>query len=183
MARVIAILGLLLIIGVGLIGLGRADSESKSLEIKYRYLIVSIEAPAAWEKAHAFSIQWQGKTVPLPVAFRIPGPAENYSLGAGPEQLKYLKIGKDKLPVTAKPDTQFRVGNELGFAIIPEKSSRPEVVAFSLATWVAVSPPEQPGAVGPDLEKDEMKRAGNKLEKRLKELIAAGRVIDLQPDR
>jgi hypothetical protein len=183
MARIASLLGLLLFVGLGAWYYSRSEEKQAGLEVKYRYLVVSIEAPDEWVKRHRFTIQWERKTVELPVAFRIAGPADKFKLGAGPEIMHYLAIGDEEVPVTGTPDTKFRVGNELGFAMIPEKSSRQGAVAFSLVTWVAISPVDQPGQVGPDGNKAEMAEAGNTLAKRLKELIAAGRVIDLQPSR
>jgi hypothetical protein len=161
---------------------GSEDGGAPALEVKHRYLVVSIEGPADWVKQHQFSIRWQGKTVSLPVAFRIPGPGDKVKLGAGPEREKYLIIGNQEVPVTAKPETQFRVGNELGFAFHPEESHRKGVVAFSLANWVVVCPRDQPGEVSPDADNKEIKRVGNIVEERLQKLLAEKRVIDVKPE-
>jgi len=155
--------------------------QSPTLEITHRYLVVSIEAPGDWAKKHTFSIQWEGKTVTLPVAFRVAGPAEKFKLGAGPEMMKYLKIGDREIPVTGKPETEFRVGNELGFGMIRENGSTDGAVALALASWVAVSPVDCPGPSNPNAGTKELERAGNQVEQRLKELLAAGRVIDVEP--
>lgn len=169
MPRFIAILSLFTLLGLPLGARCPAD-DLAVFDIKYRYFVVSIEAPADWVKGHRVTIQWQGKTVPLPVVFRVAGPADGFNMSAGPEQMKYLKIGKEKIPVTCKPDSKFRVGNESVIAFPTEKSIRKDVLAISLVTWAAVSPVEQ----------DSPK---NVLTKRLKELLAAGQVIDVQPAR
>jgi len=75
-------------------------------------MVVSIEPAGEWADKHNFTIEWDGKVVALPVAFRVPGSAQ-YKLGAGPEVMKYLVIGDKKIPVTSRPDTEFRVGNEV----------------------------------------------------------------------
>lgn len=184
MVRVTSLLGLAVLVGLGAWYFSsRFEDKQAGLEVKYRYLVVTVEAPKDWVKQHTFSIVWEGKTVELPVAFRVPNPAgnENFDLGAGPEIMHYLVIGDQKVPVTGKPECKFRVGNAGAFAMIPEQSFRRGAVAFSLAFWVAVSPVEQPGLVKPDGK--EMLESGNLVAKRLKKLIAAGRVIDVQPSR
>jgi hypothetical protein len=188
MTRIIALVALILLLS-GAFFLSRSfdnpsrgDADAAALDIKYRYLVVSIEGPADWVKQHRFLVRWQGKTISLPVAFRVPGPAEDVELGAGPEIMKYLVIGNEEVPVTAKQETEFRVGNEMGVAFYPEKSLRAGATAFSLATWVVVCPPDQQGEVSPDADEGQIKRVGNKVERRLHELIDEGRVIDVRPD-
>jgi len=95
--------------------------------------------------------------------------------------MKYLKIGDREISVIAKPETAFRVGNELGFGMIRENGSRDGAVALALASWVAVSPVDCPGPSNPNAGTKELERAGNQVEQRLKELLAAGRVIDVEP--
>jgi hypothetical protein len=184
MTRFLALTCLLGVVAIGLFFSQHSQRDVAELELKYRYLVVSIEAAPAWVKGHKFSIQWQGKTVPLPVAFRVPGVfAEDFHLDAGPELEKHLVIGRAKIPVTGEPETQFRVGNEGGVASIPEPASRKGAVALSFANWVVISPPEQPGEVNPQFPPGEVEAAGKKLESRLRVLVAAGQVIDVQPDR
>jgi len=189
MARIAALSALLLCLSGAFFLSGRFDAprhlegEGATLEVKYRYLLVTVEGPADWVKEHRFSTNWQGKPVTLPVAFRVAGPAENVKLGAGPEILKYLKIGESTLPVIAEPETEFRVGNELGFGVHPEKSPRTGGMAFSLVHWVVVAPLDQPGEVSPYLDNAEVKRASNKVEKRLQQLLAQARVIDVEGER
>ena len=153
------------------------------LEIKYRYLVVEAVGPADWQKKHSFSIRWQGKDVELPVVFRVPGLTENFEMQSGGEIFGHLKIGKEKVPVTAKSDTKFQVRNTGAIAFISEKASRKDAIAISIAMSVAMSPPEFPGEVGPDFKEGEVKSAGKKLEKRVKELVDAGRVIDIVPGK
>lgn len=183
MVRLTAILSLLVLLGVGFWWARHGKDDPAGMEVKYRYLVVSIEAPHEWVKQHHFFIEWHGETVELPVAFRIPDPTEDYQLGAGPELFKYLVIGKTKIPVTAESDTPFRVSNEGGVAMIPETGTRPGVVAFSLVHWVTVSPPEQPGQIDPLALDKEMLVGNEKLQKKLAKLKATGRVIDLTPDQ
>jgi RNA polymerase sigma factor (sigma-70 family) len=154
-------------------------SDPTGMEIKYRYLVVTIEAPPGWEAKHSFSIEWEGKKVQLPIAFRVPGLAENFKLGAGPEIMKYLKIGDKEIPVTSTESVAYRVGNELGFAMIAEKSSKKDALAFSLAGWATVSPVDYPGPSNPNAAKEDIERVGGMLGRRLKDLIAAGKVIDV----
>jgi hypothetical protein len=176
----LALILALIVLTVLAAGCARTE-RAPSLEVKNRYLVVSIEAPGDWAKKHTFSIDWQGKTVTLPVVFRVAGPADKFKLGAGPEIMKYLQIGNKEIPVTAQPDTPFRVGNELGFGMVPENASSGNAVAFSLASWVAVSPPDYPGPSHPTAGRAELERAGNLVAQRLQELLAAGRVIDVEP--
>jgi hypothetical protein len=184
MTRFLAIIGLLTLVAICLFCSQYSRRDGAELELKYRYLVVSIEAPPAWVKGHKFSIQWQGKTVPLPVAFRVPGfVVEDFHLGAAPEEEKYLVIGRAQIPVTGEPETQFRVSNEGGVDYIPEPASRKGAVALSVASWVVICPPNQPGQVNPRFPPGEFEAASRKLESRLKALVAAGQVIDVQPDR
>jgi hypothetical protein len=69
----------------------------------------------------------------------------------------------------------------LGFGTIRENGSRDGAVALALASWVAVSPVDYPGPSNPNAGTEEIKRAENQVEQRLKELLAAGRVIDVEP--
>src|SRR4051812_41063964 len=103
-----------------------------------RWLVVG---PPEWEKKHAFSVRWQGKELPLPVVFRLAGTGENFEMGSGGEIFGHLVIGKDKAPVSAKPDTNFQVRNTGIITFVGEKGSRKNTVAFSIATSVAISPP------------------------------------------
>lgn len=181
MVRLTAVLLLLAIVGVGFMWTTRGKDESAGLEVKYRYLVVSIEAPPAWQRQHRFFVDWQGEQVELPVAFRISGIVEDFQLGAGPEMFCYLRIGSEKLPVRAEPDTTFRVSNEGGVAFLPETSPQKGSVAFSLVHWVTVSPPDYPGQINP-LAIDKESLTGNeKLAKKLAKLKATGRVIDVNP--
>jgi hypothetical protein len=157
--------------------------EARGLEVPYRYLVVEVVGPAEWQKEHAFSIRWKGTDMPLPVVFRVAGIAENFDMGSGGEIFGHLDIGDEKVPVTAKPDTKFQVRNTGVIALIGEKGSREDKVAFSIAFSVFISPPEFPGELGPEFTDGEMESLGTKLEKRVKELVDAGRVIELVPGK
>ena len=139
--------------------------------------------PAEWEKKHKFSIQWKGKDVELPVVFRVPGPAENFEMGSPGEIFGQLQIGKERLPVTAKPETKFQVRNTGAIAFMEEKSARKDTVALSIAASVAMSPPEFRGNIGPEFKEDEVKSAGKRLEKRVRQLVDSGRVIEVTPQK
>ncbi len=157
-------------------------SEGGGLEVKYRYLLVEVVGPAEWEKKHAFSVRWQGKDLPLPVVFRVAGAGENFKMGSGGENFGHLIIGKDKAPVSAKPDTKFQVRNTGIVAFISEKSSKKDTeVAISIATSVAMSSPEFPGELSPIAKEGERESAGKRLETRIRQVIAAGNVVEIQP--
>jgi hypothetical protein len=160
-----------------------AGDEKAALEVKYRYLVVEAVGPAEWQKKHTFSIRWQGKDVNLPVVFRAPGRAENFDLGSAGELSGHLQIGKNEVPVTCKPETKFQVRNTGDIGMIPEKSSNKDTVAFSIVTSVALSPPEFRTGKGPELKKEEIEAAGKTFEKRVKELIAAGRMIEVTSEK
>jgi hypothetical protein len=160
-----------------------AGDEGAGLEIKYRYLVVEALGPADWEKQYTFSIRWKDKDVPLPVVFRVAGPAEGFDMQSGGETSGHLKIGKEKVAVTAKPDIKFQVRNTGAIAALPETTSRKDRVASSLASSVFISPPDFPGELSPDVKEDEVKSSSKKLAKRVKELVDAGRVIDIGPEQ
>src|SRR5262249_42005068 len=141
-----------------------SPGESSQLEIKYRYLVVEVVGPAEWEKKHKFSIPWKGKDMELPVVFRVPRPAEKFAMGSPGEIFGQLQIGKERLPVTAKPETKFQVRNTGAIAFIEEKSAQKGTVTLSIATSVAMSPPEFRGNISPELKEDEVKSAGKRLE-------------------
>lgn len=193
MPRLLAIIGISLIAGALIAGaliagafyVYRFDANGggAGLEVKYRYLVVEAVGPAEWEKKHGFSIQWQGKDVQLPVVFCVPGRAENFEMGSGGEIFGHLKIGEERVPVAAKPDTKFQVRNTGIVAFIGERGSRKDAVAFSIATSVAMSPPEHPGELNPNATEGEAESSGKKLEKRVQELVAAGRVIEIVPGK
>lgn len=166
--------------GWGYVYLGQPN-KGGGLEVKYRYLLVEVVGPPEWEKKHQFSVRWQDKDLPLPVVFRVSGAGENFEMGSGGEIFGHLGIGKDKAPVSAKPDTKFQVRNTGIVAFIGEKSSKQDTVAISIATSVAMSPPEHPGELNPNVKEGERDSAGKKLETRIKRVIAAGSVVDVQP--
>jgi hypothetical protein len=169
-----------LLVVSGYVYFGQPSSDG-GLEVKYRYLLVDVVGPPEWQKNHSFSVRWQGKDLSLPVVFRVAGVAENIEMGSGGEIFGHLLIGKEKAPVSAKPDTKFQVRNTGVIAFIGEKSSKKDTVAFSIATFVAMSPPEHPGELSPIAKDGERDSAGKKLEKRVKQVIAAGSVVEVQP--
>ena len=183
MAGALAVVG-----GVGwMIYSAEAEDDSGGLEFKYRYLVVEAVGPVDWQTKHTFSIRWKSKDVPLPILFRVAGPAEDFEMQSGGENFGHLKIGKEEIPVAAKPDTKFQVRNTL-FGFLSEKSSRKDRVALSLALAVFISPPDFPGELTPDDLKEGItertaKAFRNKLARRVRELSDAGRVIDVSPDR
>jgi hypothetical protein len=176
----VPVLAIVLLMAGGGCAASEADAdEAPGLQLKYRYLVVYASGPAEWEKDHAFSVRWQGKDVRLPVVFRVAGPADDFDMGSGGELFGHLRIGKARVPVTAKPDTKFQVRNTGVVALVPEKSPRKDTAVISIATSVAISPPDYPGELGPDAKNQERKSSGERLGKRLKGLIAAGRVIEV----
>jgi hypothetical protein len=183
MARVLAIIGICLVFGILYLYSrdGSGNEDGAALDVKYRYLVVYTEGPPDWMKKHSFSIQWQGKEVNLPVVFRVPGSAIDFEMQSGGEIFGHLNIGKEEVPVKAEPDTKFQVRNTGVIAFIREKSSQSGAVGLSIATSVAMSPPEHPGELNPNFIEKEWEPLGKKLEKRLKILIAAGRLIDISP--
>ena len=158
-------------------------SNGAHLDLKHRYLLIDVAGPPEWEKKHAFSIKWKDKDVPLPVVIRVTGELNGFDLGSGGEIFGHLVIGKEKAPVSATPDTEFQVRNTGISAFISEKRTQKDSVAISIASSVLMSPPSHPGELAPAADKEETESAGKKLEKRIKELIAAGRVIDVQASR
>jgi hypothetical protein len=86
-----------------------------------------------------------------------------------------------KPALTAKPDTKFQVRNTGAIAVIPEKISRKDRVAFSIASSVFMSPPDFPGELSPDFK--EAETSGQELVKRVKKLVDGGRVIDVVPGK
>ncbi len=65
MVRFISIL-LIILLFVFLIGMQTTwfDGPKPSLDLKYDYLVVTIEGPPKWDEDHQFSVQWQGQTIP-----------------------------------------------------------------------------------------------------------------------
>lgn len=163
------------------------DDDKGGLEIKYRYLVVEAVGPVDWEKTHTFSVHWKNKDVPLPVLFRVVGPAEDFEMKSGGEIFGHLKIGDEKVPVKAKPDTEFQVRNT-AFGFLPEESSHKNRTALSLAASVFISPPDFPGELSPDdlkegLRVGTVKAWGKNLARRVRELVDDGRVIDVTPEK
>ncbi len=144
-----------------------------------RYLVVYVAGPNEWMKEHKFTTRWQGKEVPLPVIFRVKGTIEKFEMGSPGEIFGQLEIGDVTVPVTADPDTKFQVRNTGAVSFIQEKSNRKGAVGLSIASSVAISPPDFPGEVSPTAGNGELETAGINLEKRLKDLIAQGQVVDV----
>jgi hypothetical protein len=140
--------------------------------------VVDIIGPPEWEKTHSFSIRWRGKDFQLPVVFSVAGPAEGFKMGSRGENFGELEIGNEVVPVTAKPDTKFQTRNTGVVAYVVEERSRKEVT-ISVATSVAISPPEHPGELGPNALEGEVESSAKKLENRLNELIAGDHVIEI----
>ena len=164
-----------------------ADDHKGGLEIKFRYLVVEAVGPMDWEKKHTFSVHWKNKDVLLPVLFRVAGPAEGFEMESGGENFGHLMIGEEKAPVKANPDTKFQVRNT-AFGFLPEESSRKNRTALSLASSVFISPPDFPGVLSPDdlkegLREGTVKAWGKNLARRVRELVDAGRIIDVVPDK
>ena len=149
------------------------------LAIKHRYLLVEVVGAPDWEKEHTFSVRWRGKDLPLPVVFRVPGVAD-FKMGSAGEIFGYLEIGDEQAPVSARPDTKFQTRNTGAFALIAEKRSFWGTASFSIANSVFISPPEHPGDLSPLAGNSEWETAGNRLEKRIGEVIAMGNVIDVE---
>ena len=181
MIRFIALAGLV-VISVTAFFLFRPASPSQGeLQIKHRYLLVSVEGPPEWVKKHRIFIRWQGKNEFLPVVFRVAGAGDKMQLGAAPEFKRSLEIGDTKVPVQVEPATKFRVSNEFGVSFIPEPSTRAGATAFAIANWVTVSPVDQPGKTSPMAGEKELVAAGNTVAGQVKKLLATGRVIDVMP--
>jgi hypothetical protein len=183
MSRVLA-LGLALLVAAGCSGSPTGSGQGgPGLEVKSRYLVVDVVGPAGWVKEHSFSVQWQGKAMPLPVAFHVSGPAESFEMGSGGEPFGHLTIGTDRVPIAVTPDTKFQVRNTGVVAVVSEKGSQKDLAAMSLVTSVALSPPEHPGEIRADAEQGPVESSGKRLEKRLNELVASGRVIEVAPGK
>jgi hypothetical protein len=132
------------------------------------------------KERHNVSIVWEGKRVSLPVAFRLPGPGDNIRLGAGPESSRVLHVGTKDIPVEVDPPTNIRVGNQPGVALLTESAIRDDKVIISVASEVSVWPANRnPSHPMPETE-HELLSAGNPLKKELAQLLAQGRVIELE---
>ncbi|HZU34578.1 MAG TPA: efflux RND transporter permease subunit [Gemmataceae bacterium] len=156
-----------------------ANVDEPTLEVKYQYLLVNVAGPAAWKKTHRFFIRWKGKSVAVPVVFRVPGRAENFKLCSAGEKFGHLLIGDEKVPVLAKPDTKFDVRNTLSLIFLNEASPRKNVVAFSIGSLVLLCPSDNLGELGPNAKVAEMQASGASWEKELKKLVADGKVIEI----
>jgi hypothetical protein len=178
MIRIVSRSILVSVIGFGLWQRYRPETQN-GIDFQNFYLVVTIEGPDGWEDKHRFTIEWQGKTVELPVMFRATlGKNDGFQMGAGPEILHYLEIGKEKVPVTAHPDTDYQVRNSGGFAIIPEKSKNWGQAGMSLAVGVTISPSSFPGEGNPMIP-GSRDAVSERISERLQRLIDSNRVIDL----
>ena len=183
MTRIIALAGLLVVLLTAYLLFHPAKPSQGGLQIKHRYLLVTVEGPPEWVENHQFSIRWQGQVQTLPVVFRVAGAGENMRLGALPEIESSLIIGTTKLPVQVEPATEFRVSNEFGVSFMPEPGTHGDVTALSIAGWVTVSPKDQPGKTSPMAGNDEFLATGKTVEVEVKKLLVAGRVIDVPPEQ
>jgi hypothetical protein len=179
MTRALALSGIMLIAVPAYLCSFTDEKTRGGLDVKYRYLVVYAAGPPAWVKAHRFSLRWRGKDIALPTVFRVGGRAD-LEIGSPGEALGRVEIGKEKAPVSSKPRTKFQVRNTGAVAFVGEKSSRKDVAAFSSVTSVAISPPEYPGELSPNATEGEIGSSQKTLAKHLTELIASGRVIDVQ---
>jgi hypothetical protein len=179
MVRITACLGMLFILAV--IYFWHSDSDrSASLELEYRYLVVSVDASSEWKDRHTVSIVWEGKRVTLPLAFRLPGSVDNIRLGAGPETSRVLHVGTKDIPVEVDPPTEIRVGNQPGVALLTERVIHGDKAIISVTTEVSVWP-DQAAPPHPMPESAaEILEAGDPLNKRLAQLLSEGRVIELE---
>ncbi len=179
MTRIIALAALIVVSVTAFFLLRPASSSHGELDIRHRYLLVSVEGPPEWVKNHRIFIRWQGKVETLPVVFRVAGTAENMHLGAATEFKRCLVIGAIEVPVQIESPTEFRVSNEFGVSFIPEPSTKRGVTGLAIASWVTVSPLNEPGKTSPMAGEKEMLAAGNTVAVQVRKLLAAGRVIDV----
>lgn len=179
MVRFIALVGLVVVSVAAFLLFRPASPSQGELQIKHRYLLVSVEGPLEWVKNHRIFIRWQGKVESLPVVFRVTGAGDKMQLGAAPEFKRSLEIGDAELPVQVEPATKFRVSNEFGVSFIPESSTRAGATAFAIASWVTVSPSDQPGKTSPMAGQKELLAAEKTIAGEVKKLLAAGRMIDV----
>jgi hypothetical protein len=178
--RVVLAVAVLAVAGYALyvaLGPGPADR----LEVRDRYLLVEAAGPPGWADAGRCTVRWGGRDVPLPVVFRVRGPGPGPDLGAeGPPP--GLVVGGRRVPVSAAPGVAVEARNTGAVAVIGGGHGRSGAAAVSVATAVAVSPPDWPGEPGPQRAAGATGAAAGRLERRVRELIDAGQVIDVAAD-
>lgn len=178
----IMLIGVLLVVLIGGRN-GLFDDRSPSFDLKHNYLVVTIEGPPKWNEENEFSIQWDGRAVPLPIVIRAPAGDGTFQMGAEAEIFNSLRIGNKSIPVTAKGKGEYRTRNTGAFAFIQENTTRRNAVGASFAYWVEISPPDYPGLINPIDRQPGFETAGKNLKERLSELLAAGKVIDVSDPR
>jgi hypothetical protein len=158
----------------------QAPPTRPAIAVRYAYLLVSVEAPPAWSERHRPTVVWGGQEVRLPVVFRyrVTGSA-GPDWGAAAEHQQALSVMGTQVPVRVEPAAACRVSNEPAVGLIPEPGGRAETV-LSVANWVSVGPPER-SAVHPDEALGQMFATGSDVGRRIKALVAAGRLIDVGP--
>src|SRR4051812_12792783 len=72
------VIGVIAVVGIVVAWYLAQPEQTGGLEVQYRYLLVEVVGPPEWEKKHAFSVQWQGKDLPLPVVFRVAGAGDDF---------------------------------------------------------------------------------------------------------
>jgi hypothetical protein len=157
-----------------------AGETEKGAEITYRYLVVDVVGPQAWGTENKFSIDWEGRTVEFPIVLRITTPLTSLDVGAGPQVRRCLEFGKKRVLVVAQPPTEFQVRNILGASIIQERPLATGKVVVSIVTGVAISPPDYESDVAPNGQEGDVLQSGKNVEKRMRDLVAAGRIVDIR---
>src|SRR6185437_6584869 len=181
MVRVPAIIGILLLLSILL--LQRYYQQDRGeLQLDAFYLVVDVEGPPDWRKENVFSVIWNEKTLPLPIAFKVAMVEDRpqFSMGSGGENFEHLKIGDCQVPVSVNPRIKFHVRNSPAFAIIDEKPSKRNTAEISFANLVIVCPPEFEDRH--DLQafsNDKLNAMEPRLEVRLKQLMDKGRLIEV----
>lgn len=154
-----------------------------TIDLRYAYLLVSVEAGPDWSEKHKVTIEWNDREVQLPIVFRYRvSEGRMPEWGGVPDEAKQaLMIQGLEIPVRVGPPTTILVFNEPHFGLIPETSKPPEKT-FSIANWVSVGPPERL-SMTPAGKGDPQHTNGLSVAKRVELRIAEGKVIDVENTR
>ena len=140
--------GLALLVAASAAGYALVENArpQPALNVRYTYLLVSVEASPEWIEQQRPAIVWSGAETRLPVVFRsrMSGNCGPH-WGAVAEEARYaLTLGGVEVPVRVTTPGSCRVSNEPAFGVIPERGRRSGETAISVATWVTVGPPDRP---------------------------------------
>ncbi|QVL31460.1 hypothetical protein KIH39_21825 [Telmatocola sphagniphila] len=136
------------------------------LKVEHRYLLVTVDGPADWQNQHAVSLIWKEKKIFLPILIKV---AHDNEIRMGAEA-NSIVVKSEKFEVQIQPESTFLASNRPVVTFIPE--GRLDTNAFSIATWVVISPQRMP------LERNS-KNLEDELAQKVQKLIADGNILDL----